>query len=186
MPKTSSAWAPSAAIVSRHAAPSPAACRSSSLAFTSVLVARKALSPSGKSVAVGWSVLRYSSPRWASSPPSSACPAPPTHNGCHALKTSWWKPGCVSSAVLIAPPSSRSRSRTHTFQPPRARRAAQTSELMPLPTTTASWSGTGEIPELRVGDKPALPGSQFLDPGEELSLLGLAELEAELLRLDPD
>ena len=90
-------------------------------------------------------------PRAASSSASSACVAPPTQSGCQALKTSWWKPGSVSSAVLIAPPSSPSRSSTQTWKPPRASSAAQASELIPLPTTIASKSATVELPELRVG-----------------------------------
>ena len=49
---------------------------------------------------------------------SCACAAPPTHNGCHALKTSCLNPGSVISAVLIAPPSQSFRSSTQTRQPP--------------------------------------------------------------------
>ena len=67
--------------------------------------------------AVGSSVFRYSSPCAARSSPSSACAAPPTHSGCQAEKTSWWKPGSVISAVLIAPPSQSFRSSTQTLQP---------------------------------------------------------------------
>ena len=81
---------------------------------------RNALSPSGNAVAVGSSVFRYSSPRAASSSPSSACAAPPTQSGCQALNTSWRYPASVSSAVWTAPPRTSSRSRTRT-SPARAR-----------------------------------------------------------------
>src|SRR5512146_1209878 len=128
----------------------------------------------------------YSSPRAPRSWASSACAGPPTHRGCQALKTSCWKPGSVSSAVLIAPPSSASRSSTQTFQPARASRAAHASELMPLPTTTASWSATGEAPELFVRDEAALLCSERLDAGEQIPLLLLVEIEAQLGGLDPD
>src|SRR5581483_7699244 len=47
-----------------------------------------------------------------------------------------------SSAVRIAPPSQSLRSSTHTRQPPLASSAPQASELTPLPTMTASNSGT--------------------------------------------
>src|SRR6266536_3910049 len=185
-PNTSSAWPPTSAMARPQASPSAAACRSSSSALASVLVARNASSPSGKSVPVGCSVLRYSRPRAVSSSPSSACAGPPTHSGCHALKTSWRKPGSVSSAVLIAPPSSSSRSSTQTSQPARARKAAHASELMPLPTMTASCSATCEFPELLVGDDVALLRAEILHPRKELALSVLRQVEAELSGLDAD
>ena len=57
----------------------------SSCVLPSAVRSRKAAPPSGNAVAVGSSVLRYSSPRAASSSPSSACAAPPTQSGCQAL-----------------------------------------------------------------------------------------------------
>src|SRR5436309_5128608 len=174
------------ASIRRQASPSPGACRSSSAAFPSVLVVRNAASPSGKRVAVGCSVFRYSRPRWASSSPSSACAAPPTHSGCQALNTSCRKPGSLSSAVLIAPPGSSFASSTQTRRPPRARSAAAARELMPLPTIATSKSATRELPELVVGDEAALLRAELLDALEQLSLRVVVEIEAELLRLDPD
>src|SRR5439155_1905584 len=49
---------------------------------------------------------------------------------------------------------------------------------------TASWSGTGELSELLVGDEAALGRSQFLHAYEELALLVVVEIEPELVRLD--
>src|SRR5439155_25958223 len=121
-----------------------------------------------------------------SSSPSSAWAAPPTQSGCHALKTSWRKPGSVSSAVLTAPPSSRSASRTQTLQPPRERSAAAASELMPLPTTTASYSATREFQELLVRDEASLLRSATLHLVEQPPLLVLGQLEPELLGFDSD
>jgi hypothetical protein len=46
-----------------HAAPSPSAQRSNSTTFASSEVWRNIADPSGKAVAVGRSVLTYSSPR---------------------------------------------------------------------------------------------------------------------------
>src|SRR5437764_2690095 len=185
-PKARSAFGPNCSRTRRHASPSPGAWLSSSSALASALRSRNAASPSGKAVAVGCSVFRYSRPSSASSSPSSACAAPPTQSGCQALKTSCRKPGSVISAVLIAPPSASSRSSTHTRQPPRARSAAQASELIPLPTTTASKSATGEVPELLVADETALAGTKLLHPGEHLRAALLGQVEPELFRLDPD
>jgi hypothetical protein len=54
------------------------------------------------------------------------------------------KPGAVNpSTVLIAPPSQSLRSSTHTRQPAFARSAAPASELIPLPTKTASKRAIG-------------------------------------------
>src|SRR5204862_3739886 len=124
----------------------------SSSAFPSAVRRRNAAPPSGNAVAVGSSVLRYSSPCAASSSPSSACAGPPTQSGCQALNTSWRYPSSVSSAVLIAPPSSASRSSRQTSHPARASSAPHASELTPLPTMTASCSATREVAELVVGD----------------------------------
>src|SRR3954447_15408613 len=176
-PNTSSACAPTADIASVHAAPCSAA-------FASGLVERNDASPSGNAVAVGCSVFRYSRPRAASSSPSSACAGPPTQSGCQALNTSWTYPGSVSSAVLIAPPSSASRSSTQTSQPPRESSAAHASELIPLPTMTASCSATRELPELVVRDDVPLLRAQLLHLCEQVALRVVVELEAELLRLD--
>src|SRR3989442_4734331 len=147
---------------------------------------RKAASPSGKRVAVGCSVFRYSRPRAASSSPSSACAAPPTQSGCQALKTSWRKPGSVSSPVRTAPPGSPSRSSTRTLQPPRASSAAQASELIPLPMTIASASATGELSKLLVRDEIPLARAELLHLCQELCVPFLRHVEAELGGLDPD
>src|SRR3954451_551128 len=178
-PNTSSACAPTADIASVHAAPCSAA-------FASGLVERNDASPSGNAVAVGCSVFRYSRPRAASSSPSSACAGPPTQSGCQELNTSWTYPGSVSSAVLIAPPSSASRSRTQTSHPPRARSAAHASELIPLPTMTASCSATRELPELVVRDDVPLLRAELLHLCQQLALRIVVQIEAELLRLDAD
>ncbi len=130
-PKARSAFGKKRPSTSGHSGPS-------SCALPSAVRSRNAASPSGKSVPVGSSVFRYSSPRASSSGPSCACAAPPTQSGCQALKTSWWNPGSVSSSVLIAPPSQSFRSSTQTLQPARASRAPHASELTPLPTITAS------------------------------------------------
>ena len=119
------------ATVRSHGGPSAAT-------FASCDVVRRTLSPSGKSVAVASSVFRYSSPRASRSSFSSAYAAEPVNSGCHAANTSCKKPGSVISAVLIAPPSHSSRSRTQTLQPAFASSAAAASELIPLPITTAS------------------------------------------------
>src|SRR3954452_13419277 len=84
----------------------------------------------------------------------------------------------------MQPPSSSSRSSTRTSQPPRASRAAQASELIPLPTTTAS--ATRELTELVVGHEAALACSELLDAGEHVGVPILGEVEPELLGLDPD
>ena len=80
-PKARSAFGKKDSTAPAHSGPSSAT-------LASVERSRNVASPSGKSVAVGWSVFRYSSPRAASSSPSSACAAPPTQSGCQALKTS--------------------------------------------------------------------------------------------------
>src|SRR3989442_1086971 len=125
-------------------------------------------------------------PRAASSSPSSACAAPPTQSGCHALKTSCRNPASVSSSVLIAPPNQSLRSSTQTRQPARASSAAHVSELTPLPTMTASKSATRELPELVVGDEAALARAELLDAGQQLRPPLLGHVETELLHLDPD
>src|SRR5262249_22881548 len=58
------------------------------------------------------------------------------------------------------------------------------SELIPLPTTTAS--AIDEATELFVVDEPTLPGAKLLDPREHLGPPLLRDVEAELLGLDPD
>src|SRR4051812_14382573 len=158
----------------------------SSSVFPSGVRRRNAALSSGNAVAVGSSVLRYSSPREASSSPSSACAAPPTQSGCHALKTSWRNPGSVSSSVLIAPPNQSLRSSTQTRHSARASSAAQASELTPLPTMTASYSGIHEVPELVVRDQAALARPELLDAREQIRPPLLGHVEAELLELDPD
>ena len=85
-PNARSAFGPNRSRTSGHSGPS-------SRAFPSALRSRNAAPPSGKAVAVGSSVFRYSRPRAASSSPSSACAAPPTQSGCQALSTSCRKPG---------------------------------------------------------------------------------------------
>src|SRR5215468_7468757 len=160
--------------------------RPSSSAFPSAVRSRKAAPPSGNAVAVGSSVLRYSSPRAASSSPSSACAAPPTQSGCQALNTSWRNPGSVSSSDLIAPPNQSLRSRTHTRHSARASSAAHASELTPLPTTIASYSATRKLPQLLVGDEAALSRSELLDLCEQIGPALLGDVETELLDLDPD
>src|SRR4029079_2976893 len=84
----------------------------------------------------------------------------------------------------MQPPSSASRSRTRTLQPPRASSAAQASELIPLPTTTASV--TRELAELVVGHEPALARPELLHAREHLGVPILGQVEPELLGLDPD
>ena len=84
---------------------------------------RLAVREGGRRRQLGVQVLE---PAAARSSPSCACAAPPTQSGCQALKTSWWKPGSVISAVWIAPPSQSLRSSTHTRQPAsREQRAAR-------------------------------------------------------------
>src|SRR5829696_1351892 len=185
-PKARSALGRKSSSIRRQASPSPAWWRSSSAAFASALRRRNAASPSGNRVPVGCSVLRYSSPCRARSSPSCACAAPPTQSGCHALKTSWRKPRCVISAVLIAPPSQSLRSRTHTRQPLFASSAAQARPLTPLPTTTASKSATGDRSELVVGDEAALTSAGLLHLREHLRAPLLRKVDAELLGLDAD
>src|SRR5262245_18918089 len=73
-----------------------------------------------------------------------------------------------------------------TSQPARASNAAQASELIPLPTTTASCSATCEVAELVVGDDVALLRPELLDANEQLSLRVVVEIETELFGLDPD
>src|SRR4051794_26124146 len=168
----------------RHASPSPGACRSNSAAFASALRSRNAASPSGNAVAVGSSVFRYSRPRAASSSPSRACAAPPTQSGCHAENTSWWKPGSVTSAVRMQPPSQSLRSRTTTCQPARASSAPQASELTPLPTRTTSaseaFSGdfdVGACPLQQRGERTALVGP--LDRGREGGVVEVGHVGAD-------
>src|SRR4029078_11434931 len=136
----------------RHSSPS-------STALPSAVRSRNALSPSGNAVAVGKSVLTYSTPCFARSAPSCACTGPPTQSGCHALSTSCRKPGSVISAVRMQPPNQSLRQRTQRSQPAFASNAAQARPLTPLPTTTASLSAN-ELPELVVGDEVALLGAE--------------------------
>ncbi len=137
-------------IVSQRA-PSPAAWRSSSATLSPSEVVRKALEPSGKAEPVGSSVFGYSSPRRSSSSFSSAYAGEPVQSGCHAARSSCVNPGAVRpSRVLMQPPSSSSRSRTHTFQPSLASSAAPARELMPAPTKTASKPATGPTLPLSV------------------------------------
>src|SRR4051794_8514836 len=157
-----------------------------SAAFPSASRSRNDAPPSGKAVAVGNSVFRYSSPRAARSSPSCACAPPPTQSGCHALKTSWTKPGSVISAVRIAPPSQSFRSRTQTSHPPFARSAAHASELIPLPTTTASCSDIEDVSELVVGDEPVLLRAEGLHLREHLGPPLIGQVESEVLCLDAD
>src|SRR6188472_739061 len=84
----------------------------------------------------------------------------------------------------MQPPSSASRSSTRTLQPPRASRAAQASELIPLPTTTAS--ATRELAELVVGHEAAFAGPELLHAREHVCVTVLGQVEPELLGLDPD
>src|SRR3954468_24204856 len=84
----------------------------------------------------------------------------------------------------MQPPSTASRSKTRTLQPPRASRAAQASELIPLPTTTASL--IDEAAELVVADETAFPRAELLDPREHVGPPLLRDLQPELLGLDPD
>src|SRR6187549_1945418 len=84
----------------------------------------------------------------------------------------------------MQPPSTSSRSRTRTLQPPRARSAAQTSELIPLPTTTASV--IDQVAELVVADEPAFPRPELLHLREHFGAPLLGNVEPELLRFDPD
>src|SRR5205814_7521391 len=107
-------------------------------------------------------------------------------SGCQALNTSWRNPGSVSSSVLIAPPNQSLRSSTQTRQSARASSAAHASELIPLPTMTASYSATRELPQLVVGDEGALARPELLHPRQQLRPALLGHGEAELLDLDPD
>src|SRR5581483_4588116 len=191
-PNARSAFGKKSSSIARQACPSPGSCRSSSAAFSSAVRSRNAASPSGNSVAVGKSVFRYSSPCRPSSSPSRACAAPPTHSGCQALKTAWWKPGRVISAVSIAPPSESLRSSTHTRRPACARSAAHARPFTPLPTTIASYVPRSDLElmddgrELVVGDEPALLHPELLDGREHGRLPLLRDGEPELLRLDAD
>src|SRR4051794_8609833 len=178
-PKARSAFGKNRSRTAGHSGPISAALPSASRS-------RNDEPPSGNAVAVGSSVFRYSRPRAARSSPSCACAPPPTQSGCHALKTSWTKPGSVISAVRIAPPSQSFRSRTQTSQPPFASSAAQASELMPLPMTTASCSDIEDVSELIVGDEPALPRAEGLHLREHVGSAVLRQLHAEFLGLDPD
>src|SRR5207248_1207570 len=117
---------------------------------------------------------------------SRGCTGPPTHSGCHALKTSWRNPGCVSSAVLMHPPNQSLRSSTQTSQPAFARSAAQARPLTPLPTTIASCSGIHDPPELVVSDEPPLLGAELLHRGEHRCAALFRDVEPQLVRLDAD
>src|SRR3954462_15548023 len=84
----------------------------------------------------------------------------------------------------MQPPTSSSRSRTRTSQPPRASSAAHASELIPLPTTTAS--ATRELAELVVGHEAALARSELLDARQHVRVPLLGHVEPELVGLDPN
>src|SRR4051812_22352760 len=84
----------------------------------------------------------------------------------------------------MQPPSSSSRSSTRTSQPPRASSAAQASELIPLPTTTAS--ATRELAELVVGHEAPLARAELLDAREHVGVPVLGQVEPKLLGLDPN
>src|SRR3954452_20732318 len=184
-PNARSASGKKPASSARHASPSPAWWRSSSAALASAVRSRNALSPSGESVAVGSSVFTYSSPCAARASPSCACAGPPTQRGCQALKTSCLKPGCVSSAVLIAPPNQSFRSSTSTRQPACDSNAPHARPLTPLPTTIASYSAN-DLPELLVGDEASLLRPALLDGGQHLRAPLFGNVEPQLLGLDPD
>ena len=130
-PKVRSALGMNSDTVRSHPGPSEAT-------FSWCEVVRNRDCPSGKRVAVGSSVFRYSTPRASSSPRSCMYASDPVNSGCHEAKTSWTKPGSLISAVRIAPPSQSFRSSTQTVQPLRASSAPATSALIPLPTATAS------------------------------------------------
>src|SRR5215468_2586317 len=79
-------------------------------------------------------------------------------------KRSCRKPGTVISSVRIQPPATALRSSTQTLLPLRASIAAQTSELMPLPTITTSnvsmstsrSPGVRALDELSIDQQPEL------------------------------
>ena len=142
----------------RRAAMNSSNCRChaspSSATFAAPSVERCTLDPSGNAVAVGRSVFRYSSPSRSRSGFSSAYAGEPTQSGCQEEKTSCRKPGAVRpSTVLIAPPSQSFRSRTQTRQPSFASSAAPASELMPLPTKTASNPATRRLYSLDMSQR---------------------------------
>ncbi len=60
--------------------------------------------------------------------------------GCIAEQTSWTKPGRVSSAERIPPPTDSLASQTKTERPALARVIAAARPLGPDPTITASYS----------------------------------------------
>src|SRR4026209_738702 len=114
------------------------------------------------------------------------------------------------------PPSTSSRSRTRTLQPPRARSAAQTSEVIPLPRPptppsrsrtrtlqpprarsaaqtieliplpTTTASVIDQVAELVVADEPAFPRPELLHLREHFGAPLVGNVEPELLRFDPD
>src|SRR5215470_3538388 len=86
----------------------------------------------------------------------------------------------------MAPPRVSLRSSTHTRHPPRASSAPHASELIPLPTMTASYSGTRQFPELVIGDEAALPRAKLLHACEQIGSPVLRHVEPELLGLDAD
>src|SRR4051812_17037370 len=86
----------------------------------------------------------------------------------------------------MAPPSQSFRSSTLTRRPARASKAAQASELIPLPTMTTSTSAIGEPAELVVRHESALARAELLHLCEEVRARVVGEVEAELVGLDPD
>ena len=133
----------------------------SSATFASCDVVRKTLDPSGKSVAVGSSVFRYSSPRASSSSFSSAYAAEPVNSGCQEAKTSWTKPGSVISAVRIAPPSQSFRSSTQTLHPLAREQRAGDERVDPAPDRDRVVAPhrrlTGSPPRGARSPRPAAP-----------------------------
>ena len=64
-----------------------------------------------------------------------------TPSGWIAEQTSWTKPGSVSSAERVPPPTVSAASSTRTESPARASTIAAASPFGPEPTTIASTSG---------------------------------------------
>ena len=86
-------------------------------------------------------------------------------SGWIAEQTSWTKPGSVSSAVRIPPPTVSAASSTSTERPARASTIAAASPFGPAPTTTAS--GIGQAYCQALGDRRLLAnrGDQRVDNG---------------------
>jgi hypothetical protein len=99
-------------------------------------MAKTAWRPSGNTTAVGVGECANSSPRFASSGPSSAKAGDVTNSTNVVAITSWTKPGAVISSVRMQPPTRSLRSTRRTLRPLRPNIAAATSALIPLPTIT--------------------------------------------------